>query len=190
MDLRHRSIFCGPPGIFFPQFIGLIGGIMVSFHSVQRAVVGAFIALALAACGAPASPPRNVPSETAVVTNTSSSSASAKSNASVPPPSPTAPTTAVVAPPPAPPAPVAPAPAAPAPAAPAPAPAPVVPAQRPAPVAPADPGPPASNMIQGIIPGAFCPNADVGLRGVGTNGGIYICGGKGADKNGHYHWNS
>ncbi|MFH5878206.1 hypothetical protein [Arthrobacter sp. NA-172] len=44
-------------------------------------------------------------------------------------------------------------------------------------------------MVQGIIPGAFCPNADVGMQGVAANGRTYICGGKGADKNGHYHWN-
>jgi len=45
-------------------------------------------------------------------------------------------------------------------------------------------------MIQGIIPGAFCPNADIGMKGISAAGGIYTCGGKGPDKNGHYHWNS
>lgn len=85
---------------------------------------------------------------------------------------------------PAPPAPAAVVPAAPAIAAP---PAPAPPA--PAPAAPAPPAP-ASNAVMGIIPGAFCPDAQVGMRGVSAAGRTYICGGKGPDKNGHYHWNS
>lgn len=172
---------------------------MVSTRSIQRAVIGAIVGLALAACGAPASEVRHLPSESAVATVTASPSESVNAAFSSSSPSPEAPTTAAAAPPSATPVAVVPAPAAPAPAAPAPAvqapavqaPAPVVPA---APVAPADPGPAAQppaapNTVQGIIPGAFCPNADVGMQGIAANGRSYVCGGKGADKNGHYHWN-
>lgn len=72
-------------------------------------------------------------------------------------------------------------PVVPAPAAPVPAPAP--PARAPAPA----PAPPATGTI---VPGAFCPDALVGQPGVAANGRTYICGGKGRDTNGHYHWNS
>lgn len=167
---------------------------MISTRFIQRALIGAAVGLALAACGAPASQVRNLPSETAVITATASPSSSASPIFPSRSPSAQAPTTAAAAPPSAAPVAVVPAPAAPAPAAPAPAvqaPAPVVPA---APAAPADPVPAAQqpaapNTVQGIIPGAFCPNADVGMQGVAANGRTYICGGKGADKNGHYHWN-
>jgi hypothetical protein len=167
---------------------------MVSTRSIQRAFIGAIVGLALAACGAPASEVRHLPSESAVATVTASPSESVNSAFPSSSPSPEAPTTAAAAPPSATPVAVVPAPAAPAPAAPAPAvqaPAPVVPA---APVAPADPGPAAQppaapNTVQGIIPGAFCPNADVGMQGIAANCRSYVCGGKGADKNGHYHWN-
>ena len=77
------------------------------------------------------------------------------------------------------------APVVPAPAAPAPAPAPVAPQPAPPP-APA-PAPPAAGTI---IPGAFCPDAQVGQSGLAANGRTYVCGGKGPDANGHYHWNS
>ncbi len=74
------------------------------------------------------------------------------------------------------------APANPAPAASAPpAPAPAPPAPAPAPPAPA------TGLI---VPGAFCPDSEVGHVGVAANGRSYTCGGKGADANGHYHWNS
>jgi putative cell wall-binding protein len=53
---------------------------------------------------------------------------------------------------------------------------------------PAPPAPP--SQITGIVPGAFCPDVDHGLSGIGTNGKTYICGLKGPDANGHYHWNS
>lgn len=78
-----------------------------------------------------------------------------------------APAPAVVAP-----VPTAPKPAAPAPAAPAPA--------------PAVPAAPAST----ISPGAFCPDASVGQTGVSAAGKTYVCGSKGPDAKGHYHWNS
>lgn len=75
---------------------------------------------------------------------------------------------------------------------PSPTPAPVVvpapaapPAPPPAPVQKA-PAPPAASAVS---PGAFCPNAQMGQSGVAANGRTYICGGKGADANGHYHWN-
>lgn len=41
-----------------------------------------------------------------------------------------------------------------------------------------------------MIPGAFCPDAAVGSSGVADNGRTYVCGGKGPDANGHYHWNT
>jgi hypothetical protein len=66
------------------------------------------------------------------------------------------------------------------------APAPVQPAPAPAP-APPPPAPPATATI---IPGAFCPDSQVGQTGLAANGRTYVCGGKGADANGHYHWNS
>jgi hypothetical protein len=74
----------------------------------------------------------------------------------------------------------------PVPAAPAPAPVPAAPAPAapaPAPAAPAAP-------VSGVSPGAFCPNSAVGTSGVAANGRTYVCGGKGADANGHYHWNA
>jgi hypothetical protein len=168
---------------------------MVSTRFIQRALIGALVGLALAACGAPASEVRNLPSETAVITATASPSFSGSPTSfSSSSPSAVPPTTAAAAPPSAEPAAVAPVPVPPAPVAPAvQAPAPVVPAA-PAPAAPANPvpaapQPAAPNTVQGIIPGAFCPNADVGMQGVAANGRTYVCGGKGADKNGHYHWN-
>jgi hypothetical protein len=75
---------------------------------------------------------------------------------------------------------VAPAPVVPAPA--APAPAPVAPAPPPAAPAPA-PGPL-------VTPGAFYPNADLGVVGHSSKGTTYTCGGHGADANGHLHWNT
>lgn len=66
-----------------------------------------------------------------------------------------------------------------------PPPPPPPPAPKPAP-APA----PAPNVVSPITPGAFCANADHGKTGIAANGKSYICGGKGADANGHYHWNS
>lgn len=65
---------------------------------------------------------------------------------------------------------------------PAPAPAPK-PAPKPAPAPP-------PKAVSPIIPGAFCANADRGKTGIAANGKAYVCGGKGADANGHYHWNS
>jgi hypothetical protein len=54
--------------------------------------------------------------------------------------------------------------------------------------APAEPAPaPASDAI---TPGAFCPDASVGSTATAANGKTYTCGGKGADANGHYHWNA
>jgi hypothetical protein len=98
-------------------------------------------------------------------TPTPTPSATATSSSSPAPVTTTAPhLTAPVAP-----APVAPAPAAPAPVAPAPAPAPVT---------------------VTVNPGGFCSPGDVGHSGVGPNGHIYVCGAKGADASGHYHWNS
>lgn len=54
-----------------------------------------------------------------------------------------------------------------------------------APVAAPDPAPAPAT----ITPGAFCADADVGTTGLGANGRTYVCGSKGADANGHYHWN-
>ncbi|MFB2556166.1 DUF2510 domain-containing protein [Herbiconiux liangxiaofengii] len=82
-------------------------------------------------------------------------------------------------------------------------PAPVVePEPAPVPeVAPAEPEPapevepeqateaPAEAPASDVTPGAFCPDALVGTAGVAANGRTYICGGKGPDANGHYHWN-
>ncbi|MFK4299551.1 hypothetical protein ABH924_004735 [Arthrobacter sp. GAS37] len=131
-----------------------IGGIMVSSRSIQRALVGAAVALALAACGAPASQVRNVPSETSVVTSTASPTAITTPTTSAPSPSPTAAVTTpvAVAPPPVQvPAPVAPVPAAPAQPAPV-EPAPAVPAQ-PAPAAPVDPAPAPAAAAPAPAPG-------------------------------------
>ena len=83
-------------------------------------------------------------------------------------------------------------------AAPAPAPAPVAAAPKPAPKpaapapapAPAAPAPAPAPAPAGVTPGAFCPDALVGQSGVAANGRTYVCGGKGADANGHYHWNA
>lgn len=98
-------------------------------------------------------------------------------------PSPTATAVATPSATPVPAATTAPKPVAPAPAPAAPAPAPAPPAPAPAPA----PAPPATGTI---TPGAFCPDALVGQPGVASNGRTYICGGKGRDANGHYHWNS
>jgi outer membrane biosynthesis protein TonB len=92
-----------------------------------------------------------------------------------------APAPAVPAPAPAPIPPPAPAPA------PAPKPAPA-PAPKPVPVPPPPAPPPAPAPT--VIPGAFCANADLGKSGVAANGRTYVCGLKGADANGHYHWNT
>ncbi len=86
--------------------------------------------------------------------------------------------------------PVAPAPA-PAPPAPAPrAPAPRAPAPAPAPPAPAPPAPAPAPATGTVNPGGFCSPSDVGHAGVASNGHTYVCGAKGADASGHYHWNS
>jgi hypothetical protein len=72
---------------------------------------------------------------------------------------------------------------------PAPAPAPAAPAPAaPAPAAPA-PAPQSPTGITDVDPGGFCPDADVGLPGTASNGRTYVCGAKGADASGHYHWN-
>ncbi len=94
-----------------------------------------------------------------------------------PTPTPSATPTPVAAP--------APAPANPAPAPAAPRPAPAPPA---APPAPAPAPPPASTGT--VIPGGFCSPSDVGKAGVAANGRTYVCGAKGADASGHYHWNA
>lgn len=41
-----------------------------------------------------------------------------------------------------------------------------------------------------VIPGAFCANSQVWMKGLASNGRWYTCGSKGRDANGHYHWNS
>jgi hypothetical protein len=70
----------------------------------------------------------------------------------------------------------------------APKPAPVhVAPVKPAPPAPVKPAPPAAPAY--IIPGAFCSPSLVGQSGLAANGRTYVCGGKGADASGHYHWN-
>jgi hypothetical protein len=75
--------------------------------------------------------------------------------------------------------------------APAPAPAPVpVPVPAPAPAPAPVPAPAPAPAPATITPGAFCPDASVGSAGVAANGKTYICGGKGADANGKYHWNT
>jgi hypothetical protein len=102
-----------------------------------------------------------------------------------PTPTTPSPTPTVASPEPAPVVAPAPAPAKPAPAPVAPKPAPAPPA---APPAPAPAPPPAATGT--IIPGAFCSPSDVGKAGVAANGRTYVCGGKGADASGHYHWNS
>lgn len=56
----------------------------------------------------------------------------------------------------------------------------------PAPEPPAEEAPAAADTI---TPGAFCPDDLVGAEGTAANGRTYICGGKGPDANGHYHWN-
>jgi hypothetical protein len=60
------------------------------------------------------------------------------------------------------------------------------PAPQPAPV-PA-PAPPASSVAQGIHPGSYC--SIKGQVGVSAEGRTYVCGSKGADSRGHFHWNS
>jgi hypothetical protein len=66
--------------------------------------------------------------------------------------------------------------------------APPVPAAPAAPVAP--PPPPPAQSSGTVIPGAFCSPSQIGAVGVASNGHSYICGGKGPDASGHYHWNS
>lgn len=155
---------------------------MVSIQRARR-LAGAFtfvFALALTACGAPTAPLAAAP-PSAVALTPSSPTATRTPVTATPTPSPTVPSAApvIAAPVPAPSAPPVPAPAAVA--------APPIPA--PAPAAVAAPAP-ASNVVAGVIvPGAFCRNADVGMRGLAANGRTYTCGGKGADANGHYHWN-
>jgi hypothetical protein len=61
------------------------------------------------------------------------------------------------------------------------------PAPEPEPAAEPEPAPapaPAGN----VNPGGFCSSP--GETGVADNGRTYTCGGKGADKNGRYHWNA
>ena len=67
------------------------------------------------------------------------------------------------------------------------APAPAAPAPPPPPAPAPPPAPPATGTV---IPGAFCPDSQVGQTGLAANGRTYVCGGKGPDANGHYHWNS
>jgi hypothetical protein len=68
--------------------------------------------------------------------------------------------------------------------------APVPAAPAPAPVAPAPPAAPAPAPGPLVTPGAFCPNADLGVVGHSSSGKTYTCGGHGADANGHLHWNT
>lgn len=70
----------------------------------------------------------------------------------------------------------------------APAPA-AAPAVQPAPVAAPPAAAPAAQPTT-IVPGAFCPDAQVGAVQQAANGRSYQCGGKGADANGHFHWNT
>ncbi|MBF4619548.1 PASTA domain-containing protein [Clavibacter sp. VKM Ac-2542] len=79
------------------------------------------------------------------------------------------------------------APAAPAPKPAAPAPAPVAPAPAPAPAAPAPAPAPQTGLIN---PGGYCSPASVGSVAQASNGRSYRCGGKGADRNGDFHWNT
>lgn len=72
--------------------------------------------------------------------------------------------------------------------APAPAPPPAAPAPAPAPPAPAPAPAPAPGPL--VTPGAFCPNADLGVVGHSSSGKTYTCGGHGADASGHLHWNT
>ncbi|WP_345447773.1 hypothetical protein [Arthrobacter gyeryongensis] len=54
-----------------------------------------------------------------------------------------------------------------------------------------DPSQPGSPTVGGlIIPGAFCPDSALWTSAPASNGRYYICGGNGADANGHYHWNA
>lgn len=58
------------------------------------------------------------------------------------------------------------------------------------PPAPA-PAPEPSQPDLGLItPGAFCADAQNGAVAQAANGRSYQCGGKGADANGHLHWNA
>ncbi|GAA3339053.1 hypothetical protein GCM10017714_12940 [Curtobacterium pusillum] len=67
--------------------------------------------------------------------------------------------------------------------------APAAPA--PVPQAPAAPVPQEQAPAQGLItPGAFCADAQNGSVAQASNGRSYRCGGKGADANGHLHWNT
>ncbi|MEP6482660.1 MAG: G5 domain-containing protein [Rhodoglobus sp.] len=59
-----------------------------------------------------------------------------------------------------------------------------------APVAAPVPAPAPAPAPATITPGAFCADAAVGASGLGANGRTYVCGSKGADAKGHYHWNS
>ncbi|RII90922.1 hypothetical protein DZF98_10690, partial [Clavibacter californiensis] len=69
----------------------------------------------------------------------------------------------------------------------APAPAPVAPAPAPAPAAPA----PEPAQQTGLIgPGTYCSPSQVGQVAQAANGRSYKCGGKGADRNGDFHWNT
>jgi hypothetical protein len=74
----------------------------------------------------------------------------------------------------------------------APSAAPVVVAPAPAPVAPAPAAPPAAAVpgatVTGISPGAYC--SPKGAVGVSKAGRSYICGSKGPDARGRFHWNA
>lgn len=50
--------------------------------------------------------------------------------------------------------------------------------------------PPGSGIIRNIVPGAFCPDADYLRTGESASGKYYVCGYKGKDDSGHYHWNT
>ncbi|MCU1526292.1 MAG: hypothetical protein JWP75_55 [Frondihabitans sp.] len=52
------------------------------------------------------------------------------------------------------------------------------------------PAAPAQSQTAYITPGAYCAAADVGQVAQAANGRSYKCGGKGADANGDYHWNT
>ena len=43
---------------------------------------------------------------------------------------------------------------------------------------------------EGVLVAVVGRNADVGKSGVAANGRTYVCGAKGADANGHDHWNA
>lgn len=56
---------------------------------------------------------------------------------------------------------------------------------------PPAPAPEPSQPDLGLItPGAFCADAQNGAVAQAANGRSYQCGGKGADANGHLHWNT